>query len=70
MLFAGKPCIYERLGFRDLGDFPEVTDQLASRIVMKRDLTERTRGGGSNSASRENEGTNDDNGEAPDAEYV
>jgi len=44
MLFAGKPAIYERLGFRQLGDFNEVTDQLASRIVMKRDLTERTRG--------------------------
>ncbi len=44
VLFAGKPKIYERLGFRALGDFNEVTDQLASRIVMKRDLTERTRG--------------------------
>jgi len=44
VLFAGKPAIYEKLGFRQLGDFNEVTDQLASRIVMKRDLTERTRG--------------------------
>lgn len=44
VLLAGKPKLYERLGFRDLGDFSEVTDQLASRIVMKRDLTERTRG--------------------------
>ncbi|HUX00686.1 MAG TPA: AAA family ATPase [Phycisphaerae bacterium] len=44
VLFAGKPKIYERLGFRALGEFSEVTDQLASRIVMKRDLTERTRG--------------------------
>ena len=44
VLFAGKPKIYERLGFRVLGEFSEVTDQLASRIVMKRDLTERTRG--------------------------
>jgi DNA transposition AAA+ family ATPase len=44
VLFSGKPKLYERLGFRDLGDFSEVTDQLASRIVMKRDLTERTRG--------------------------
>lgn len=40
---AGKPKVYERLGFRDLGEFSEVTDQLASRMVMKRDLTERTR---------------------------
>ncbi len=44
VLFSGKPKIYERLGFRALGEFSEVTDQLASRIVMKRDLTERTRG--------------------------
>jgi len=43
ILFAGKPKIYERLGFRDLGDFSEVTDQLAGRIVIRRDLTERTR---------------------------
>ena len=44
VLFCGKPTIYERLGFRVLGDYSEVTDQLASRIVMKRDLTEWTRG--------------------------
>ena len=44
ILFSGKPKIYERLGFRALGEFSEVTDQLASRIVMRRDLTERTRG--------------------------
>ena len=44
VLFAGKPRLYVRLGFRALGDFSEVTDQLAGRIVMKRDLTERTRG--------------------------
>jgi len=43
VLFSGKPKIYERLGIRDMGDFSEVTDQLASRIVMVRDLTERTR---------------------------
>lgn len=43
ILFCGKPKIYERLGFRALGEFSEVTDQLASRIVMRRDLTERTR---------------------------
>ena len=44
VLLTGKPKLYERLGVRNLGDFSEVTDQLASRIVMKRDLTERTRG--------------------------
>ena len=44
ILFSGKPKIYERLGFRELGEFSEVTDQLASRIVMSRDLTARTRG--------------------------
>ena len=39
-----EPClIYQKLGFRDLGSFREITDQLASRIVIKRDLTERTR---------------------------
>jgi len=43
ILFSGKPKIYERLGFRALGEFSEVTDQLASRVVMRRDLTERTR---------------------------
>ena len=44
ILLAGKPKIYERLGFRSMGEFSEVTDQLAGRIVIKRDLTERTRG--------------------------
>lgn len=44
VLLAGKPTIYPKLGFRDTGDFSEVTDQLASRIVIRRDLTERTRG--------------------------
>lgn len=42
VLLCGKPAIYERLGFRSLGDFSEVTDQLAARIVIRRDLTERT----------------------------
>ena len=41
VLFSGKPKVYERLGFRALGEFSEVTDQLASRVVMRRDLTER-----------------------------
>jgi DNA transposition AAA+ family ATPase len=45
VLLAGKPAIYERMGFRALGDFNEVTDQLAGRVVMVRDLTERTRTG-------------------------
>lgn len=45
VLLAGKPAIYERMGFRALGDFNEVTDQLAGRVVMARDLTERTRTG-------------------------
>ncbi len=44
VLLAGKPKLYERLGFRTIGDFSEVTDQLAGRVVIKRDLTERTRG--------------------------
>jgi len=44
VLLRGKPAIYEKLGFRHLGDFSEVTDQLAARIVIRRDLTERTRG--------------------------
>ena len=44
VLLCGKPAIYERLGLRSLGDFSEVTDQLAARIVIRRDLTERTRG--------------------------
>ena len=43
ILLAGKPTIYEKLGFRELGDFREVIDQLAGRIVIRRDLTERTR---------------------------
>lgn len=45
VLLAGKPTVYERVGFRSLGDFNSVTDQLAGRIVMVRDLTERTRTG-------------------------
>lgn len=44
VLLCGKPTIYAKLGFREVGDFSEVTDQLASRIVIRRDLTERTRG--------------------------
>jgi len=44
ILLAGKPAIYEKLGFRHAGDFSEVTDQLAARIVVRRDLTERCRG--------------------------
>ena len=44
VLLCGKPQIYEKLGFRHLGDFSEVTDQLAARIIVRRDLTERTRG--------------------------
>lgn len=43
VLLAGKPAIFAKLGFRRLGDFSEVTDQLAGRIVIRRDLTERTR---------------------------
>ncbi len=43
VLLCGKPMIYEKLGFRGMGDFSEVTDQLSSRIIIKRDLTERTR---------------------------
>jgi DNA transposition AAA+ family ATPase len=43
VILAGKPTIYERLGFREAGDFKEVVDQLAGRIVIRRDLTERTR---------------------------
>ncbi|MBI4716594.1 MAG: AAA family ATPase [Planctomycetes bacterium] len=45
VLLCGKPAVYEKLGFRHVGDFAEVTDQLASRIIVRRDLTERTRGG-------------------------
>jgi DNA transposition AAA+ family ATPase len=44
VLLCGKPQIYEKLGFRHVGDFSEVTDQLAARIIIRRDLTERTRG--------------------------
>lgn len=44
VLLSGKPKVYERCGLRDVGDFSEVTDQLAGRIVIRRDLTERTRG--------------------------
>ncbi|MCK4660184.1 MAG: AAA family ATPase [Phycisphaerae bacterium] len=44
VLLSGKPLIYRKLGQRQLGDFSEVTDQLASRIVVKRDLTEHARG--------------------------
>ena len=43
VLLLGKPTIYQKLGFRDVGDFRKVTDQLASRVVIRRDLTERTR---------------------------
>ncbi len=43
VLLCGKPMIYEKLGFRGMGDFSEVTDQLSSRVIIKRDLTERTR---------------------------
>jgi len=44
LLLCGKPAIYEKLGFRAMGDFSEVTDQLAARVVIRRDLTLRTRG--------------------------
>ncbi len=44
VLLAGKPMIFAKLGFREVGDFSEVTDQLAARVVIRRDLTERTRG--------------------------
>ena len=43
VLFSGKPAIYEHLGLRQLGEFSEKLDQMAGRIVMKRDLTARTR---------------------------
>ncbi|GJM25072.1 MAG: hypothetical protein DHS20C16_14870 [Phycisphaerae bacterium] len=43
ILLAGKPTVYQRLGFRDTGDFCEVLDQLSGRIAFRRDLTERTR---------------------------
>ena len=44
MLLCGKPKVYEKLGFRHVGDFSEVTHQLAARVVIRRDLTVRTRG--------------------------
>jgi len=44
VLLCGKPQVYEKLGFCHVGDFSEVTDQLAARIIIRRDLTERTRG--------------------------
>ena len=44
ILFCGKPKIYEHLGFRKLGEFSERLDQIAGRIAIRRDLTERTRG--------------------------
>jgi hypothetical protein len=44
VLLCGKPEIYTRLGIREVGEFKTVTDQLAGRIVIRRDLTERTRG--------------------------
>jgi DNA transposition AAA+ family ATPase len=43
VLLAGKPTIYQKLGFREMGSFREVTDQLAGRIVIRCDLTEHTR---------------------------
>jgi len=46
VLFSGKPKIYEHLGFRQVREaaFSEKLDQMAGRMVIKRDLTERTRG--------------------------
>lgn len=44
VLFCGKPAIYESLGMVQVGDFSEKLDQIIGRIVIKRDLTERTRG--------------------------
>lgn len=44
VLLAGKPKIYEHLGLREMGNFSETLDQMAGRIAIKRDLTERTRG--------------------------
>jgi DNA transposition AAA+ family ATPase len=43
VLFVGKPAIYQKLGFREMDNYREVTDQLASRVVIRRDLTARTR---------------------------
>jgi DNA transposition AAA+ family ATPase len=44
VLLCGKPAIYAKLGLREVGDFSEVTDQLAARIVVRRNLTERAQG--------------------------
>ena len=44
VLLCGKPVIYDRLGFREAGGFKAITDQLAGRIVICRDLLERTQG--------------------------
>lgn len=44
VLLCGKPKVYEKLGFRETDDFSEVTDQLAARVIVRRDVTERTRG--------------------------
>ena len=43
ILLAGKPTVYQKLGFRETGSFCEVVDQLSGRIAIRRDLTERTR---------------------------
>ena len=43
VFMAGKPVIYERLGYREVGTYREVTDQFAGRVGFRRDLTERTR---------------------------
>jgi DNA transposition AAA+ family ATPase len=43
ILLVGKPAIYQKLGFREMDSYREVTDQLASRVVIRRDLTARTR---------------------------
>ncbi len=45
VLFSGKPRIYEHLGLREVGGFSERLDQLCGRIIIKRDLMERTRDG-------------------------
>ena len=43
MLLCGKPAIYPRLCIRTIGDYHEVIDQFSNRIVIRRDLTCRTR---------------------------
>jgi len=43
VLLCGKPDIYSRLGFREIGGYRKVVDQLSNRIIIRRDLTERTR---------------------------